>query len=500
MAATPCSDKIPLHVKRCGPSLHADKSRVLLRRLYPSSHDIARRIVDRILEMPEAARNAELEAILDEFANRHNDVRSAFAARFREVRGNVGERWTCSESTKTLVGAHFMHEYSIESAALFNPSIVPHPDQSGLPPGSTRFVLSLRATGEGHISSVTFREGVVNAHNRVSLERSLSTITEANLMANTNIVKRRLCDELRQSHGVAKTWSPNHQQVLAKVVAELGDEFSVDELRRACSHVLSDSPGPDADATCQAILLVAEANYSVQFQAGSALSQRVLFPSAPSQSNGIEDARFVRFTDTDGSVRYYATFTAYNGRSILPQLMITDDFLTFRFVTLIGHVSNKGFALFPRRVNDRYWMLSRQDDENILIMSSETMLKWEDPVVLVRPAAPWEMFKLGNCGSPIETPKGWLVITHGVGPMRRYCLGAAMLDLNDPTKIIGRLAEPLIAPNEEEREGYVPNVVYTCGAMLHNNSEVIVPYAMSDSTSSFATVALTDLYRAMGIC
>jgi predicted GH43/DUF377 family glycosyl hydrolase len=286
--------------------------------------------------------------------------------------------------------------------------------------------------------------------------------------------------------------------VLQDVLAGLGDEFSADEARRQCSTVLKQLQNSVSETVCQAVMLLAEANYTVFFPDTSDISQRVLFPSAPSQSNGIEDARFVLFTEDNGEKTYYATFTAYNGRSILPQLMVTKDFNEFRFMTLTGDVTNKGFALFPRRVNGKYWMLSRQDDENVLIMESSSLFKWEDPEVLLRPEYPWESFKIGNCGSPLETPRGWLVLTHGVGPVRRYSIGAVMLDLNNPRKVIARLPHPLIAPNESEREGYVPNVVYTCGALLHNNT-VIIPYAMSDSTSSFATVPLDELYAGMGL-
>jgi len=488
-----------IHVKRCGPNIGMDRTRVLLRRLYPSSHEHARRIIDDVLKMPKEKRERELEAILDEWGNRHTKLMDSFVNRFREVRANLGEAWNYDLKTRAIIGAHFMHEYSIESAALFNPSIVAHPDQSNLPPGSTRFIISLRATGEGHISSVTFRVGIVNKHNRVSLEPMLPVITEAKVFGAGTIDKARFCTELEESHGVSRGWDEPHREHTKAILMDLAEEFSVDDLRRSCSHYLAANKNNITEAVCRALLLIAEANYSVRFDAASDLSQRVLFPSAPSQSNGIEDARFVEFKKSDGTSKYYATFTAYNGRSTLPQLMETTDFETFRFVTLTGDVTNKGFALFPRKVNGKYYMLSRQDDTSVMLMSSQTMYKWEDPVAVIKPEQPWELFKMGNCGSPIETPKGWLVITHGVGPMRRYCLGAVMLDLDDPSKVIGRLPEPLIAPNEAEREGYVPNVVYTCGAMLHNGLEVIIPYAQSDSTSSFATVSLGSLYKRMGI-
>ena len=488
-----------IKVNRVGPYLDADKSRVLLRRLYPSSHDIARRIINDILKWKPEQREEQLSLIMDEFGDRHSNVKESFINRFREVRANLGENWNFDHDTRALIGAQFMHEYSIESAALFNPSIVVHPDQSGLTQGATRFLISLRSTGEGHISSVTFRVGTINKHNRVSLEPAPPTITEAKVFAGGMIDKKTFVREFSESHGVSKGWSAPHKEATSRIFDELADTFNVDDLRRACSHYLKDHKNNISEAVTQAVMLIGEANYSVRFDPSSNLSQRVIFPSAPSQSNGIEDARFVQFFNDDGTSKYYATFTAFNGRSCLPQLMETDDFVTFRFVTLTGDVSNKGMALFPRKVGGKYYMLSRQDDVSVMLMSSETLFKWEDPVAVIKPEQPWELFKMGNCGSPIETPKGWLVLTHGVGPMRRYCLGACMLDLEDPSKIVGRLPEPLIKPNEAEREGYVPNVVYTCGAMLHNGVELIIPYAVSDSTSSFATVSLASLYRRMGI-
>lgn len=489
-----------IHVNRVGPHIQMNKDRVLLRRMYTSSHDIARRVVTDVMKMDDDERAEQLSIILDEFGNRHFNVKEQLINRFREVRANLGESWNYDRDTRALIGAHFMLEYSIESAALFNPSIVPHPDQSGLDEGATRFIVSLRATGEGHISSVAFRTGVVNKHNRVSLDPQLPRTTEAKVFNADTFEKKRFVTEMSESHGVTKGWEDVHTEHLRTIMDELSDEFSLDDLRRSCSKLLSDNKKSNiVDSVCKAVLLCAEANYSVRFDPESDLCQRVLFPSAPSQSNGIEDARFVKFVEDDGSHKYIATFTAYNGRSCLPQFMETTDFETFRFKTLTGDVSNKGMALFPRRIKGKYYMLSRQDDVSVMLMKSETMYKWEDPVAVVKPEQPWELFKMGNCGSPIETPEGWLVITHGVGPMRRYSLGAVMLDLEDPYKIIGRLPEPLIAPNEAEREGYVPNVVYTCGAMLHNGLEVIIPYAMSDSTSSFATVSLASLYRRMGI-
>src|SRR5581483_6874908 len=284
-----------------------------------------------------------------------------------------------------------------------------------------------------------------------------------------------------------------------RVLDKLRHDFTLKELRQVlkASGLTGATSDGAAHRAARGILLLAESNYEVTFAETTRLSQRILFPSAPSQSNGIEDARFVRFQKEDGSFTYYATYTAYDGKITLPQLLETPDFLRFKFSTLNGPaIRNKGMALFPRQINGQYAMLSRQDDENILLMFSERIHFWPNPEVLLRPAHPWEFIKIGNCGSPIETEAGWLVLSHGVGAMRKYCLGAFLLDLHDPRRVIGRLREPLLCPNESEREGYVPNVVYTCGALLYGR-EVIIPYAMSDSATSFATVNLDQLLAAM---
>jgi predicted GH43/DUF377 family glycosyl hydrolase len=481
----------PIHAKRIGPTLVPDRSRVLLRPFYPSSDDIARRVVVRVMALPDEEIAQLLGRVLGEFADRHEHVEKFFRGRFTQVRHYLGETWEPSSERQALIGAHFTHEYSPESAALFNPSIVPHPDQSGLPKGALRFILSLRATGEGHISSITFRMGTASAQHRITLAPPVPFVTEPERVPNPAYDKKLFASKLQEA-GVQNDFSQ-------RVLDQLPEAFILDDLH----HVLTvkrrqtDPTDATADRAARGILLLAESNYEVRFAPDSRVSQRVLFPSTASQSNGIEDARFVHFRNDDGSFAYYATYTAYDGKMILPQLLETPDFLHFKFNTLNGPaVQNKGMALFPRKINGHYTMLSRQDDENILIMFSDNIHFWAEPKMLLSPAQPWEFIKLGNCGSPIETERGWLVLSHGVGAMRKYCLGAFLLDLNDPTRVIGRLREPLLSPNESEREGYVPNVVYTCGALLHGR-ELIIPYAMSDSATSFATVSLDELLAAM---
>jgi len=480
-----------VHAKRIGPTLAPDRARVLMRPFYPSTDDIARRIVARVLTLSDEDVTRLMGQVLGEFEDRHERVEFFFRNRFAQVRHYLGEAWETSSERQALIGAHFTHEYSPESTALFNPSIVPHPDQTGLPKGALRFILSLRATGEGHISSITFRTGIVSTQQRVTLTPPVPFATEPERVPNPAYDKGLFARKLGEA-GVQNDFCQ-------RVLDQLPEAFILDDLHRVLTaeRRQTDPADATADRAVRGILLLAESNYEVNFAPGSRVSQRVLFPSTASQRNGIEDARFVRFQNEDGGFTYYATYTAYDGKIILPQLLETPDFLHFKFSTLNGPaVQNKGMALFPRKINGHYGMISRQDDENILLMFSDNLHFWQTPQVLLAPAQPWEFFKIGNCGSPIETEAGWLVLSHGVGAMRKYCLGAFLLDLNDPTRVLGRLREPLLSPNEAEREGYVPNVVYTCGALLHGR-ELVIPYAMSDYATSFATVSLDHLLAAM---
>ena len=486
MIPPPC-----LPVQRTGLVLLPDPGRVLMRPLNPSTDELSRRIMGRIMALPEDAIGELLREVIRAFEGRHENVRQFFRRRFGQVRHFLTPDADPTPERQLLIGAHFTHEYSLESAALFNPSIVPHPDQSGLPHGSLRFILSLRATGEGHISSIAFRTGTICARHQVTLDPLGPFVTEPERVPDAAYDKALFVCNLQEA------WVQS--DFSRRVLAQLHDDFTMTELRRvlSASGLTADTSDAAAARAAHAILSVAESSYEVRFDPTTRVSQRCLFPSAPSQSNGIEDARFVRFENDGGRVTWYATFTAYDGRVTLPQLVETSDFLHFKFSPLRGSaVRNKGMALFPRRINGRYAMLSRQDDENILLMFSDDIRSWEAPEVLVSPAAPWELFKIGNCGSPMETPHGWLVLSHGVGAMRRYCIGAFLLDLQDPTRVLGRLASPLLVPEEDERDGYVPNVLYTCGAMVHCG-RVVIPYAMSDSATSFATVSLEDLLAAM---
>ena len=380
----------------------------------------------------------------------------------------------------------------MESEALFKPCMIPHPDQTGLEPGALRFILSLRATGEGHISSIVFRTGIVHPDLRIEVFTPTGFLSEPRQIPNPEYEKelfRRKLAELGLTGEFTR-----------RVMNRLGEAFALEELRTALKAEqfrLPDGMSPEDQNASQGVWMLARSNYEVQFDPGQEISERVIFPVTPSQRNGIEDARFVCFRNDDGTQVYYATFTAFDGRLVVPELVETSDFLNFRFITLNGPAAeNKGMAIFPRKIGGLYAMLSRQDNENIYIMFSDNVHFWNERKVLLKPRFPWELVQLGNCGSPIETDAGWLVLSHGVGPMREYCLGAFLLDREDPCKVIGRLPEPLLKPNESEREGYVPNVVYTCGALLLNG-QLIIPYGLADHASGFATVPLAEVLAAM---
>jgi predicted GH43/DUF377 family glycosyl hydrolase len=415
-------------IKRTGIKLGPDAQKVILRPFTISDEHRIKKITDRVLSLPESDVLQHYQEILSGFDNRHKDLTKFFRRRFSELKQHINTDLALSEERALLIGAYFSHEYSYEAAALFNPAIVWHPDQSGLPAGSKRFILSLRATGEGHISSLTFRTGVIDRTDSVALAE------------------------------------PGPYPSTAKIIERLPEDQKHE--------------------------------YQLVFDRDSDISERVIFPVIPSESNGIEDARFVCFDHGQEAI-YYATYTAYDGHHIRVRLLETKDFIQFKSRMLNGPaVVNKGLALFPRMINGKYAMLGRQDNENNYIMFSDDLYYWNGKTVVQSPAYPWEFIQLGNCGSPIETDAGWLVFSHGVGAMRRYSIGAFLLDLDDPARLIGRTPQPILTPDEDEREGYVPNVVYTCGAALHG-SEVVLPYAMSDSAASFALINLQEILASM---
>jgi predicted GH43/DUF377 family glycosyl hydrolase len=480
-----------MDVKRTGIVLKPTNSRVVIRPFEPTSEHRFEKIISRVSSLSEQEVELLLEDVMREFRERHQKTREFLLNRFEQVKGHLLTDRPLSEGRRLLIGSFFTQEYALESAALFNPSMVWHPDQENLREGSRRFILSLRATGEGHISSITFRSGVIDAENRIRMDEPTRFVAAPALVPNALYEKYLFYRKLSEL-GINGT-------LTEQVMAVLGDQFTLHDLEQTIQNVLRHNRARqrEFEPIAQTMVVLAKANYEIRFGADLDVSERIIVPSSPTETNGIEDARFVRFIHDDGRVSYYATYTAYDGRVILPQMLETEDFLHFKVSTLNGpEVRNKGFALFPRMVNGQYAMLSRQDNENIYLMYSDMPHFWYSKELIARPTYPWEFVQLGNCGSPIETEAGWLVLTHGVGPMRKYAMGAFLLDLNDPSRVIGRLDSPLLEPNANEREGYVPNVVYSCGCVLHGR-ELIIPYAMSDYASTFATVPLDNVLNAM---
>jgi predicted GH43/DUF377 family glycosyl hydrolase len=399
------------------------------RDLNPTDRTRANHIVERVLRLDAESAARQLHDVLENFEGRHRNLLDIFETRAADMEEAFDPHAQLNQTQRRLIGAYFLHEYSFEASALFNPSIVRHPDQSGAPPNGCRFILSLRAVGEGHISSLTFRSGTIAADGSVAVDPT----------------------------------------------ARLASVPKV-RIRRSGPH------GDDVEVT---------------FLSDEELSERVIFPITIAQANGIEDARFVEFND-DGRRTFYATYTAYSGRSIRSELLETTDFQLFRMVPLGGTAAgNKGMALFPRKIDGRYAMIGRHDNENLYLIYSDDLHVWDVGRPILQPQYPWEFVQIGNCGSPVELDDCWLLLTHGVGPVRKYSIGAVLLDKKDPSKVLARSREPLVYPAPGEREGYVPNVVYTCGAMRHGD-QIMLPYAVSDTFTNFATIKIATLMQAVG--
>ncbi len=478
-------------VKRKKIKIWGDTSRVISRPHIPSGVNRIPKIIQRILDLPDTTAEDLLAQIMLDFSERHKDIRRIFERNLNEVRDHVPRDAMLSDVQRALIGAYFTMEYSIESAALFNPSIVLHPDQGDLDEGSLRFIMSLRAIGEGHVSSIVFRSGVLDRDNTFIFDPTSDYVERPDVRLNS-VYDRHLFELKLNEMEVCN-------EVTAHILDQLQEGFTYNELKEKIG-ALRERPVFSEDrqnGTFEIMYWLANSNYEMSFRPDYKISERVIFPVSKNESGGIEDARFVQFFDDNGEVTYYATYTAYNGFNILPQLIETKDFIRFKVITLNGKaVKNKGLALFPRKIDGSYVMLSRQDGENNHIMFSDNIHFWQETKIIQEPTRPWEFIQIGNCGSPLETDKGWIVLTHGVGPMRQYCIGAMLLDLENPARVIARLEEPLLAPREEEREGYVPNVVYTCGAIFHN-SDLVIPYGMSDVRCGIATINVSELIDCM---
>ncbi|MGM0626201.1 MAG: glycoside hydrolase family 130 protein [Bacteroidota bacterium] len=478
-----------IDVERLPNKFYPDFKRVIIR-FFENGRERSEDLVEKVLSMDEDAVELTLTQTLREFSKRHRNISQKFLDHFEKAKKLINnpslKLEKIKEARKMLIGSYFSMEYSITAAAFFNPSVVESPDQSGLSEGAKRIIVSFRATGEGHVSSIVFHTGTISREGELEFEASGSYVDEAEMVKRTKYKKTTFIRKLREMHV--------DESIFTEVMDELGDVFIYGELLKAVKDTIARNSSSEAKkrVICQ-IMWLADSHYEIEFSRDTHISERVIFPVSFSERKGIEDARFVRFTDDDGEVSYYATYTAYDGSAILPKLIVTRDFYKFEVKPLHGEgAQNKNLALFPRKIKGQYVMLSRVDGINSFIGFSEKLNVWEKPIKIQEPKFHWEYVQVGNAGAPIETPEGWLLITHGVGPMRRYCLGASLLDLDDPTKEIGRLQEPLLVPNEEEREGYVPNTVYSCGSVEHNG-KLYIPYGLSDTSSGFVSVEIRKL-------
>ena len=518
---------MPINVTRKKYLFSPDPSRIIARFLYLNDERSAD-IIRKVLAMPETEVNIAISQLLRRYSRRHRNISRIFEKHFARLapifdKIEVNEE-DLSPSQKSLIGSYFTMEYSIESAAFFNPSVVEDLDQSGTRSDEKRVIFSFRATGEGHISSIVFRTGILDRNNNLSLEPVGKMLAEADVIKRNFYNKKTFQEKLIEMSKAENTISPvviekpieisDHANVIPPVIAgppatkkkvpkvasyafildDLGDNFTYGELMKSLAIAIKNPDiTEDQIKILNHMMWLASSHYEINFSIDSAISERVIFPVSATEQKGIEDARFVKFTDDNGDITYYATYTAYDGSSILPKLISTKDFYNFRILPINGQLArDKGMALFPRKIKGKYAMLCRIDGVNNYIAYSDSINIWNVAKIIQQPKYSWDLVQMGNAGSPIETESGWLVITHAVGPMREYTLSASLFDLENPEIEIGRLIEPLMMANEEEREGYVPNVIYSCGSIVHNQN-LIIPYAMSDHSSTYATVNLKEL-------
>jgi predicted GH43/DUF377 family glycosyl hydrolase len=484
------TDPTTIDVKRLPIELLPDSSRVITRFFGFGEESRMRGIIGRLLAIPEAKVETLLAPLEQDFGPIHANIDSIFRENYAAVKHYIANEASLSEMRQRFIGACFTMEYAIESAALFNPSMVPAIDQSDVPPGSIRFLMSLRATGEGHLSSIVFRRGLVHADGTVTVDPPGRYSRPLKATLPSSFEKRDFVRQLEALHASTK-----HAQT---VLSRLSDRFTRTELSHAINEVRKQAAvSGESEESNDALLALTQANYQIPLQPGTDISEVVIFPYSDNERRGIEDLRLVRFTADDGSVHYYGTYTAFNGFQIFPHLLKYPVGQDVGVRMLTGRCAkNKGMALFPRTIRGRYAMIARLDNENLYYMESDDVCVWDDARLLRRPELPWEVIQIGNCGAPIETEAGWLLLTHGVGPMRQYSIGAILLDLDNPSRVIGETTEPILVPEGRERFGYVPNVVYSCGGMIHGGN-LILPYAMSDVATSIAVIDLQELLGAL---
>ena len=478
-------------VHRTQTVLRADPRRVLARFFVPG-HELvlnqesrASNVLDRFLALSEDDASAALAQVHQRYAGRHRDLDEVLHASYAQIAHRLPPGSDLGTTHRALLGAFFSHEYAVAGAALLNPSVVAHPDQTGLGPGQCRFVMSVREIGEGHISSIGFRTGVFGPDEQLHIDEPDRQLDAGTVIATAQ--QRELLRAKLEEEGA-------NAESLGFLISRLPARFDANDLSAAVELLIEQrETRRDSARVAELARAVASSSYELVHQRDVPLSARVLWPRSPLECRGMEDARFVRFVDDDGTVDYRATYTAFDGQRVCPQLIMTKDFVRFQISLLAGPAArNKGLALFPRRVGGRQLALSRWDRESTTLATSDDGAWWADAAMVHRPVRAWELTTTGNCGSPLETEAGWLVLTHGVGPMREYAIGALLLDLEDPRRVIGDLHEPLIAADTDEREGYVPNVVYSCGALIHGQ-RILLPYGAADSSIRFAVIDLADL-------
>jgi predicted GH43/DUF377 family glycosyl hydrolase len=478
--------RIPIERKHV--KVYPDPKRVIARFFF-NGDERGKIVITRVMALPDDQIFTILSPLLQEYSKRHRNITKILNRHCKRLKALLDsmdiDYKDLDLNRRLLLGSYFTHEYSIESAAFFNPSIIEDPDQRELEDGEKRLIISFRAVGEGHISSIVFRRALIDRNNNITVIPVGNYIDEAEIIRNATYNKKLFLEK-----GLT---SLINEKVLNELNTRLEERFDYLTLKKVIATMQEEEPDPAKDIELEKVLWLSDSYYEIIFSLDTDISDRVIFPISEFERKGIEDARFTKFIGDDGSITYYATYTAYDGQIIIPKLLKTKDFYDFTVGPLFGAgAQNKNLALFPRKINGKYAMLSRIDGVNNYIMYSDKINVWENPIKLQEPVYSWELVQIGNCGSPIETADGWLIITHAVGPMRRYCLGASLLQLDDPTVEIGRLEEPLLIPNPDEREGYVPNVVYSCGSII-NNDQLIIPYGLSDYSSSFATVDLKAL-------
>jgi predicted GH43/DUF377 family glycosyl hydrolase len=477
--------RIPIERKHV--KVYPDPKRVIARYFF-NGDERGKIVIAKVMALNDIQVFNILSPLLQEYSKRHRNITKILARHCKKLKSLFEamdiDYKEIDYHRKLLIGSYFTHEYSIESAAFFNPSIIEDPDQRDLEDGEKRLIISFRAVGEGHISSIVFRRALIDRNNNITVIPVGNYIDEAEVIRNATYNKKLFLEK-----GVTII----SQEVLTELNEKLEDQFDYLTLKKIIAESQEREPDPARDVELEKVLWLSDSYYEIIFSMDTDISDRVIFPISEFERKGIEDARFTKFVNDEGAITYYATYTAYDGQLIIPKLLKTKDFYDFNVGPLFGAgAQNKNLALFPRKINGKYAMLSRIDGVNNYIMYSDKINVWENPIKLQEPVYSWELVQIGNCGSPIETEDGWLIITHAVGPMRRYCLGASLLKLDDPTIEIGRLEEPLLIPNPDEREGYVPNVVYSCGSII-NNGDLVIPYGLSDYSSSFATVNLRAL-------